>query len=151
MPPNENAAKYFSRLKGVKQSENLLHKQLCQWMKMQYPNIVFRSGMEGFHLSEQDAQFATIINSHTGFPDLLIFERRGPSVGLAIELKKEGAPLYKKDRTTLRKSEHLERQASVLALLAERGWSTCFAQGWDEAVQTIKDYLNLTSTSYSND
>lgn len=142
MPENPNASDYFSMLKGPKNSENLLHKHVCQYIAAQYPGFLFRSGLEGFHLSTTDAQFATIINSHRGFPDLMVFKRRGQYVGLALELKKDDAPLFKKDGS-LCKSEHLQEQQEMLVLLRAEGWYAHFAQGFNEAKKLIDHYMSL--------
>lgn len=141
---NENADSYFSMLKGPQTSEALLHKRLCVWMKQAYPGIVFRSGLEGFHLGDNDAKFASIINSHEGFPDLMVFEPKYIYCGLALELKKDGAPLYKKDGKTLRSSAHLANQQATLALLAARGWRTGFVQGLAQAQERIVEYMALS-------
>lgn len=140
---NENASAYFSMLKGPKKTEGLLQKRLCQWMLVNYPGAVFRSGFEGLHLTEQQASQMSILNSHTGMPDLMIFERRGQYCGLCLELKKDGAPLYKKDGKTLRSSTHLANQQATLALLAARGWRTGFAQGLAQAQERIVEYMAL--------
>jgi len=138
---NPNAGKYFAMLDGPKQSETLLQKHLCLWMSEHYPGIIFESGMQGFHLSYRDAEYASIINSHPGMPDLKIYEPRGPYCGMALELKKEGAKLYKKDGS-LCKDDHLAQQAQMLRMLSERGWHTTFAQGLEQAKQLITRYLS---------
>lgn len=142
MPANENALTYFAGLKKPKKTEAYLQKHLCLWMKTQYPNLIFRSGMEGLHLSMVDAQYSSIVNSHRGFPDLMIFEPKGSFAGLAIELKTDEAKVFKKDGS-LCKNEHLAEQATMLEMLSERGWITSFAQGWDEARDLIEKYLKL--------
>lgn len=98
--------------------------------------------MQGFHLSDLDAKYASIINQPSkGQPDLLIIEPRGCYIGLALELKRDGATLYKKDGT-FRKNEHLDNQQEVLEMYRQRGWQTGFAQGWDQAELLITIYLN---------
>jgi hypothetical protein len=142
MPANPNAAAYFARCKGLKQSETLLQRQLCGWIKMQWPHVLFRSGMEGLHLAEMDAVYASLVNYPSrGWPDLLLFEPRHGKVGLAMELKRIGGKLYKKDGVTLLKNEHLAEQQDLLQRLAFRGWEVCFCVGYNEATKIITAYL----------
>ena len=65
-----------------------------------------------------------------GVPDLMLPVARAGYHGLYIELKKE-------DKTN--KTTALQKQ--WLTDLAEQGYFTAVCYGYDEAVQTLKDYL----------
>lgn len=134
---------YFSMLGGPKNTEGLLQKHICQWMKLQHRNILFRSGFEGLELSDTQAKQMSILNSDTGFPDLMIYKAMYPFCGLAIELKKPGATLYRKDGT-LSLSEHIQNQNRLLTRLTNEGWLTAFAQGFDITTRFITYYLHGT-------
>ena len=65
-----------------------------------------------------------------GVPDCLIFEPKGPWMGLAIELK-------------IKPNEVTESQAHWLNNLNLRGWCVAVCYNFDQAQQAIDEYLNL--------
>ena len=64
-----------------------------------------------------------------GFPDVFVYEPRGPFHGLAIELKKE-----KGGRVS-------QAQKDWLNALEMRGYKATVAKGFDEAVAVLVAYL----------
>lgn len=64
-----------------------------------------------------------------GFPDVFVYEPRGPFHGLAIELKKEKGG-------TVSKSQKEWQQA-----LEKRGYHATVAKGYDMAVDVLERYL----------
>jgi hypothetical protein len=77
------------------------------------------------------------------FPDIFIFYPAGGYYGLALELKRESP--YRKDGT-LKRDEHLEEQALVLARLTRLGYRAYFAVGFDMAKQIIDTYMSAPRT-----
>lgn len=77
----------------------------------------------------------------TGCPDLLVFHHNGKYCGLALELKKEGTVVFKKDGS-LRSDEHLQRQFDYLQYLNGQGWYASFAIGANQAIEIIRNYIN---------
>lgn len=65
-----------------------------------------------------------------GFPDLFIFIARGGFNGLFIELKAA-------------KGVVSENQKVMLERLDKQGYKTAICYGFDEAIKTIKDYLEI--------
>jgi hypothetical protein len=63
-----------------------------------------------------------------GWPDLMLYVRRGEYTGLAIEMKTKDGKVS-------------EEQAMVLSLLADEGWKCLVAHGDDEAIAAIEEYL----------
>jgi hypothetical protein len=125
-------------------TERQLHRAVCTYLKTQYPKVRFHTDMSGVYLSGKWSLIADMkaLNSHAGYPDLWIHERRGGFVGLVIELKKQGEDPYKKDGT-LKKSEHLKAQSDWLDHLRRLGYFATFAEGFESAKVFIDHYLNL--------
>ncbi len=130
-------------------SEKTLHKAVCDYLRLQYPNVLFNSDLSGsMKLTIGQATAMKRLRSNRGFPDLCIYEPRTIDYGydmihsyhgLFIELKKEGEKIYKKngDFTT----PHIEEQDGVIHLLRERGYKADFAVGFNEAKALIDLYL----------
>ena len=82
-------------MEGLK--EESLHLAVCNYIRMQYPNVLFNSDMSGVKLTMGQAIKAKRLRSCKGFPDLVIYEPRGEHKGLFIELKREGEKICKKE------------------------------------------------------
>jgi len=125
-------------------TEKSLHEAVCDYIRLQYPNARFKTDLSGASLLGRKAKAhkKRVNASHNGFPDLIIYERRGAYCGLALELKAEGKSPFKKDGS-LKKDEHLEAQSWWLYALAECGFKATFATGFDEAKVEIDQYFKL--------
>lgn len=122
-------------------TEKILQRQVCQYLRYQYPKVLFNSDLSGaMKLTIGQAVQIKFLRSIRGFPDIIIYEPRGKYHGLFIELKKEGEKLYKKDGITPI-SEHVAEQIQCMQLLIERGYDCYFCIGFKQAMQTINNYL----------
>lgn len=65
-----------------------------------------------------------------GVPDYLLPVQRGEHVGLAVELKTATGRVQPEQR-------------EWLAVLAEQGWHTSVARGWEQAWDVVRDYMAL--------
>jgi hypothetical protein len=104
---------------------------LCQYMRLQYPSIIFSSDHSGIRVSQGLANKVKKLHSENGIPDLTIYEPRGGYYGLCIELKATGNSPFRKTGM-LRDNEHLRK-----------GYLAGFCTGFDEAKQTIDWYMSL--------
>jgi hypothetical protein len=95
----------------------------------------------GTKLSISQAKRQKALNPRRGHPDLMIYEPRGKYVGLAIELKRDGVKIAKKDGSPV--SQHIKEQNDYLEALHKRGWRAFFCIGYDDAVKTIDNYLGI--------
>lgn len=120
-------------------SEKSEHQAVCNYIRYQYPDVLFNTDLSGIKMSMGQAMQIKPLRSGKGFPDIMIFEPRAGKHGLFIELKREGEKLFKKDGKL--KSEHLEEQAAMIANLNERGYYATFCIGLDEAKSVIDWYL----------
>ena len=138
--------------KNVKHEESL-QKQVCQYLRLQFPQAIFRSDYaSGLHLKPYQARQHASMQSGRAWPDLFIYEPRAVEgvqyAGLALELKKEGTAIVLK--TGKRKGQlvadpHIREQATMLKGLKERGYYAAFAVGFEHAVRVINKYLGKRS------
>jgi hypothetical protein len=67
-------------------NEKDLQINICRWLKLQYPEVIFTSESSGLRLTIGQARSLAKQRSGKGLPDLMIFEPRGDYHGLFIEL-----------------------------------------------------------------
>lgn len=137
-------------------SESELQIQVADYLRMQYPNVIFHSDFgSGIKLTTGQAVKQKRQNGgRRAWPDMfvakansfLIKEKTAISdpeydlrFGLFIELKRDGTRLTKKNGKWA--SEHIAEQAEVLEQLRLAGYDARFAVGFDEAKQIIDEYL----------
>lgn len=122
-------------------SEYKLHKSICNYIKMQYPFVIFTSDASGIRLTIGNAKKMLALKSNCKIPDLLILEPKGGFNGLILEIKKEGAKVYKKDGG-LYSNPHLKAQDETLSRLTVKGYYADFVIGFDQAKYVIDSYMN---------
>ncbi len=139
--PEEIAMKY--KPKHKEQPEFILQKEVCQWLRKQYPKVMFMSDtIAAVKLTKPQAVRNKSIQKE-GFkcPDLLIFEPRGIYHGLFIELKVE-TPFKKDGSIKASQDDHLLKQNKTLFNLYDIGYYACFAWTFEMSVDIITDYMN---------
>jgi len=119
-------------------TEAQLHKSVCNYLKLQYPDIIFTSESSGVRLTIGQAKAAKAVRSESGLPDLMIFEPMGVYKGLFIELKAKS--VWLKDGT-LTIEKHVREQSEIMKRLRAKGYFAMFACGFDEAKDMIDWYL----------
>ena len=123
-------------------SEKVLHQQVCAWINIQYPKVMFTSDSSGSRVTiGLQVEFARKRCKAYKVPDLIILQPKSCYCGLIIELKKDGEVLQKKDGEL--KTEHLKEQARALLHLAKEGYFASFEVGFDAAIRRIKLYMEL--------
>jgi len=121
-------------------SEKTLHRSVCDYIRLQYPSVLFNSDLAGAtKLTIGQAVAIKNLRSNRGWPDIFIAEPRHGYHGLFIELKKEGVRLFKKNGDTV--DDHVAEQIKMSELLIERKYVAKFAIGFDLAKEIIDDYL----------
>jgi len=119
--------------------EESLQISVCQYLKLQYPDLIWTSEASGIKMTIGQAVKAKKMRSGNKLPDLWILEPRGIWHGLLIELKAE-YPLNKKG---LPKTKHIEDQIQTIYNLNNKGYFACMCFGFDEAKYAIDKYMNL--------
>ncbi len=122
-------------------TEAELHKNICEYIRMQYPHVMFNVDMSGIKLTKGQAKKVSVLRSSKGWLDIWIPEPKKSYHGLYIELKREGEKIYKKDGVTPI-SQHIADQIKMMKELYLRGYQVYFAIGFDEAKILIDTYLN---------
>ncbi len=124
--------------------EESTHKAICDYIRYKYPDAIFMSDGSGLKLPMGLAIKYSKLKSGKGIPDLFIAYPNNGYFGLFLEIKKEGAKVFKRDGS-LRKDEHLEEQAKMLDRLKMLGYASYFVIGFDMSCKVINDYMsNLT-------
>ncbi len=122
------------------QNEYQLQKQVCEYLQLQYPEVLFLSDtIASTRLTIPQANRNKAIQKK-GFkcPDLIILEPNKIYKGLFIELKTESP--YKKDNT-LKRSDHLEGQKLTMLELYEKGYWAQFSWGFEMTKDVIDAYM----------
>ena len=69
-------------------AEENLQIAVCNYLRAQYPKVLFNSDLSGIKLTMGQAVKAKKLRSSKGFPDLVIYEPRGNYHALFLELKR---------------------------------------------------------------
>jgi len=124
-------------------TEKELHKQICQYIKWQYPKVLFNTDMSGIKLTIGQAKAMKNLRSSRGFPDIQIYEPRKNYAGLFLEVKKE-TPFKKNGE--LKSDKHLKEQADVMRMLTERNYLAHWVWEFEQAKKIIDEYLQKKIT-----
>lgn len=140
--------------------EEIEHKQFCQYIKLQYPHLLFNTDLSGVRLPIGLAKKLKNLRSDRAWPDIFIAEPRGQYHGLYIEMKKDGLQLLTKDgklkkqtksiykniggqRVKIGESDHISEQYNMLIALKNKGYKAVFCPGCEIAIKVLNEYLNL--------
>lgn len=129
--------------------EESLQRQVCSYLRIQYPHVVFRSDYaSGLRLTINQARIHKSLQSGRSWPDLFVYQPRKVEgkqyAGLALELKKEGTviKLTKGAKAgQLTADPHIREQYAVLQQLNKLGYWADFAIGYDDAISKIDYYM----------
>ncbi len=126
--------------------ESVVHRQVCDYVRLKWPTAIFNSDGAGNNLSRAQAGMAKMLRCAAGFPDWFLAEPHGRYHGLFLELKREGTKLCLTDGCALVSHEHIHEQERMLDQLQHRGYAADFAVGYDEAIMKIEWYMALRET-----
>lgn len=123
---------------------------LAQWVKMEFPDLVYRVDMVDFaRLPKRTASNLPLLQKGRGYPDWF-FASPGGLVnysyngGMYVEYKSDPIEsFYKKDQETLlaQGKRHLLEQAIYLEKLAGDGYFTTFCFEIEDFQRTVKNYM----------
>lgn len=125
---------------GMIASEKTIQGQLCQYLQIQYPGIKYRTDKNGVKVGWKQIRTQSLEKGESGFPDIIIREKRKGFGALVIELKKDDASPFKKDGT-LKKDDHLAQQQEWLDWFTELGCKAQFSVGFEATKELIDWYL----------
>ena len=123
------------------QPEFELQKQVCRWLCVQYPKILFLSDTIASVKLTIPQQRRNSLIQKKGFKatDLALFIPNQKYHGLFIELKVK-SPF--KLNGELYKDEHLEGQYITIQKLRDKGYYACFSWSFEMTTKIINDYLS---------
>ena len=122
-------------------SEYKEHKAVAEYLKLQYPNVVFTSDASGIRLSIGNAKKMLALKSNHKIPDLIIFSPNGKYNGLIIEIKASDKSPFLKDGS-LSKSKHTQEQNKTLDILRYNGYKAVFGVGFQGCKDIIDEYFS---------
>lgn len=127
----------------TKQSESSLHQQVVDYIKYQYPAILFRTDFAaGIKMTIGQAVKHKKLQKCDKWPDIFIAHPVGVHSGLFLELKTDNNLFNKKMEY---KTQHLKEQRQVLDMLNVAGYLAFFACGFEDAKNKIDRYLKLAA------
>lgn len=122
-------------------SEYTEHKAVANYIKMQYPNVVFTSDSSGIRLSIGNAKKMLSLKSNNKIPDLIILHPNQEYNGLIIEIKAKDKSPYLKNGE-LSKSTHVQAQNKTLEMLTELKYKAVFGIGFAHCKSIIDTYMS---------
>lgn len=136
----------------LKKQEKRLSYSIAKYLKLKYPNIVFRFDI-GADLKLTIGQANIVKNKlfhKRGYHDLTILEPRSEYHGLLIELKKNKSEVYLKNGEVRRRynkktnSCHNQEQLNHLKLMRSKGYFADYGFGLKDTIEKIEKYMSLT-------
>ncbi len=125
----------------MKTTEKQIHTLICEYLDLQYPNIIYLSDMSGMRVSiGLRVEMKRKRCKRFVIPDLIILHPKKGYHGLLIEIKAGKDDLYNKNGK-IKKVEHLENQCKSLVQLNSLGYLSAFGCGFDECKKIIDNYL----------
>ena len=124
----------------MKKEEQKVHNAVVQYLRLQYPKVIFRSDGGGLRLPMGLAVQFKNQQMSRAYPDLFIAEPTDSYCGLYIEIKKD-VNAYQTKRGKTRDSKHINEQQEMLLRLYKKGYLAVFGGGFDECKRIIDNYL----------
>lgn len=134
----------------MKKHEDNIQKAVIAWARWQslthlgiygkLSHYLHHSPNGGYRSKAEGANFK-LMGVQAGFPDLFLFIPKGGYHGLFLELKTpKGKTATGKSRQAGRLSDS---QETMIERLNAMGYRAVVCYGYDETVQTLKDYLDI--------
>lgn len=118
--------------------EDRIHISICDWMKIQYPKVIFTSEPSGLRLPIGLATKLARMRSGSKLLDIWIPEPSGKYHGLFLEVKADTP--FKKDGS-LYAGDHLKEQAEMIERLKKKGYQAMFVWSLEQAVVEVNKYM----------
>jgi hypothetical protein len=122
-------------------TEKELHQQICDYIRLQYPKVLFNTDLSGIKLTIGQAVRVKKMRSCSGFPDIFIAHKHNNFGGLFLEVKKNYSEIWLKNGE-YKDNHHIIDQLIVLNKLMDQGYAAWWAYSFDQAKRTIDSYMN---------
>lgn len=127
------------KLKIPSPFESMEQEEFIEAMKLKYPDIKFRVGMEGVRLAKGTRYKMKKQGMKSGWFDIFIPLPKLMYHSLSIELKRQDGKLLKKDRSPI--DERTKNQIEIWKYLNDLNHCAVFAFGAKQALQFVDLYL----------
>jgi len=124
--------------------EDKVHKLVVDYLKLRYPQVIFRTDGAGLRLPIGLAMKFKNLQCCRAYPDLFIAEPKGKFAGLYIEIKKDRDEYLRQDGT-IRQDKHIQEQLDVMTKLQAKGYLCNFGGGFRECREIIDEYLAINN------
>jgi hypothetical protein len=121
--------------------ETRLQTAVSDYIKMQYPDVIFTSESSGLRVPMGLAVQMKRQRSRDKLPDLIILHPSGSYHGMCLELKSHYSDVYLKNGS-LRSMPRVQEQNKTLIKLRKIGYFAEFCVGFDQAMHMIDAYMN---------
>ncbi len=121
-------------------TEKQLHKAICKYIKLQYPNVYFLSDPSGLKMSIGMAMELKRTRSNHAQLDIVILEPNNTFNGLVLEVKKDRSEVFKKNGD-YRESEHVIEQRKSVSHLLKKGYDAGYVFDLESAIYIIDAYI----------
>ena len=121
--------------------EQDLQIKVCDYLRNEYPDIIFFSESSGLRVSPGLAKLLKKLRPAMKPPDMFIAYPNEKFHGFFIELKIEGTTIFKKDGELVA-DPHIRAQFQTLLTLHKLGYAAIFGVGYEHIVSRIDGYLS---------
>lgn len=121
-------------------TEKDLHKQICTYLKFQYPFTLFTTDCSGMKMTIGQAVQLKKLRSSNGFPDIFILHKSVQYCGLFLEVKKDISEVHTKDGK-YRNVSHIQEQLEIINKLKKQGYWASFVWSFESAKLLIDSYM----------
>lgn len=125
---------HYGKNKPYTGKEDDLQKACVQWLRYNYPSLLFFHPANGGYRSKAEAGIFKAMGVTPGVSDLVILRKSWPWAGLFIELKVKGGKLSEYQTAFL--NDAIERQYQAVVV-----WSL------DGFMEAVTDYLHATEVT----
>jgi hypothetical protein len=123
-------------------TEKQIHSQVCRYLDLQYPKVIYTSDSSGVRVSIGMAKALKAIRCKGyNIPDLIIMQPNRLYHGLIIEIKKDIGQILTKNGA-YKKDKHILEQLKSLEELQRLGYAAIFGCGFDHIKSVIDEYFN---------
>lgn len=113
---------------------------VTDYIRWQYPSIIFRSDLGGIKFNIGQAVKIKKIQGTKAFPDLFVLYPVSKFHGLFLELKIRREEIYRQDGI-IRKNDHIREQLIMIQKLNQFGYAADFACSFEDAKRIIDLYI----------
>lgn len=125
----------------MNKAEKHLHQQVCSYLNLQYPDVIYLSDPSGLKVSIGVAvELKKKRCKKYKIPDLIILKPARGKCGLVLEIKVSVNDVFKKNMT-LKNNEHVREQHKSIKELNRLGYAAYFGCGFEHCKRLIDEYL----------